>query len=145
MNSHVMEGKWTKLRGELQKRWGKLTNDDLDQIEGQLTSLEGKLRERYGYSKSEASEQVDQFMHEAREQFEEVQVRLGRKLRNTSEELQQRMDDARDMVRDKASSVEEKLKEVDVKDTVKENPLMIAGVALLLTLFIGMWLRSMRS
>lgn len=148
MNTQVMEGKWTQLRGELQKRWGKLTNDDLDQIEGEMATLEGKLRERYGYSKQEATEQVDKFMREARNQFEEVQVRLGRKLRDTGEELQHRVEDARNMVREKAATVEEKIKDVemqDVKETVKSNPILVAGIALLLTVFVGMWLRSMKS
>lgn len=148
MNTQVMEGKWDKIRGELQKRWGKLTNDDLDQIEGQVTTLEGKLRERYGYTKDEASEQVDKFMHEARDQFEEIQVRLGKKLRNTGEELQNKVGDAREMVRDKASYVESKIKDVemqDVKETVQSNPLLVAGIALLLTAFVGLWLKSMKS
>lgn len=148
MNTQVMEGKWDKIRGELQKRWGKLTNDDLDQIEGQVTTLEGKLRERYGYTKDEASEQVDKFMHEARDQFEEIQVRLGKKLRNTGEELQHKVGDAREMVRDKASYVESKIKDVemqDVKETVQSNPLLVAGIALLLTAFVGLWLKSMKS
>lgn len=148
MNTHVMEGKWARIRGELQKQWGKLTNDDLDQIEGEVTTLEGKLRERYGYSKEEASEHVDKFMHEAREQFEEVQGRFGQRLRDTGEELQHRAVEARDKVRDKAGNVEAKLKEVeaqDVAETVKENPMIVAGIALLLTVFIAMWLKSMRS
>ena len=31
MNWDQMEGKWKQLRGSIKERWGKLTNDDLDQ------------------------------------------------------------------------------------------------------------------
>jgi uncharacterized protein YjbJ (UPF0337 family) len=27
-----IKGNWKQFRGEVQKQWGKLTNDDLDQI-----------------------------------------------------------------------------------------------------------------
>ena len=136
MNTQVMEGKWARLRGDLQKRWGRLTNDDLDQIEGELTNLEGKLRERYGYTKAEASEQVDKFLHEAREQLDDVQARFGRKLRDSSEEVQQRVRDAR-----------EKLQEVEAKDvaqTMKSNPLLLVGAMVLLSVFVGLWIKSMK-
>ena len=54
MNTDILKGKWTQLKGEAQKQWGKLTNDDLDQIEGNLEILVGKLQERYGRSREEA-------------------------------------------------------------------------------------------
>jgi uncharacterized protein YjbJ (UPF0337 family) len=142
-----MEGKLSRLRGELQKRWGRLTNEDLDQIEGQAEMLEGKLQERYGYTKEEASKQVETFVEEARDQFEDVQTRFGRKLRHTGEELQHKVSEAREKVRDKAGQYEEKLKEVEVQDvaqTVKSNPLIMVGVAVLLSVFIGMWVKSMK-
>ncbi len=32
MNKDVFEGKWEQIKGDVQKKWGKLTNDDLDVI-----------------------------------------------------------------------------------------------------------------
>ena len=34
MNSDIIQGNWTELKGKVQKQWGKLTDDDLDKIEG---------------------------------------------------------------------------------------------------------------
>jgi uncharacterized protein YjbJ (UPF0337 family) len=67
MNKDVLEGKWKQLRGEVQKKWGDLTNDDLDQIEGQSTKLAGKLQERYGYSKEEAEREIDNFLRDIKD------------------------------------------------------------------------------
>ncbi len=64
MNNDILQGKWKQLRGNVQKKWGELTNDDLDQIEGQSTKLAGKLQERYGYSKEEAEREIDEFMRD---------------------------------------------------------------------------------
>ena len=44
--------------------WGKLTNDDLDQVEGNATKLIGRLQERYGYAKEEAEAEFDRFLNQ---------------------------------------------------------------------------------
>ncbi|MEC0229555.1 MULTISPECIES: CsbD family protein [Paenibacillus] len=57
MDNHVFKGKWKQLKGETQKQWGKLTNDDLDVIDGEREKLIGKLQERYGHSKEAAEKE----------------------------------------------------------------------------------------
>lgn len=61
MDRNEMKGQWKQLRGRAKEEWGKLTDDDLDQIEGRRDRLVGKLQERYGKSEGEASEEADQF------------------------------------------------------------------------------------
>lgn len=61
MNTEQLKGKWTQLKGEVLKRWGELTNDDLDIIAGEKDKLVGKLIERYGLAKEEAEKQVENF------------------------------------------------------------------------------------
>ena len=61
MNWDRVEGNWTKLKGQAQEKWGKLTNDDLDVIEGKRDQLAGKLQERYGYAKDKAEREADEF------------------------------------------------------------------------------------
>ncbi len=62
MNSDILKGKWKQLRGEIQNKWGKLTNDDLDRVEGNQDKMLGMLQERYGYAKDEARRQLDAFL-----------------------------------------------------------------------------------
>jgi uncharacterized protein YjbJ (UPF0337 family) len=62
MNGDIFEGKWKQLRGQIQQKWGDLTNDDLDRIKGTQTEFEGLLQERYGYTKERAKQEVDNFM-----------------------------------------------------------------------------------
>lgn len=146
MNSQVLEGRWARLRGALQQRWGRLTSDDIDEIEGRRKVLEGKLRERYGFSKHEAREQVNDFLDDAGEQLGDLRERWGRRMRDTSEELQHRVEGAREQMRDKADYYETKLKDMeaaDVAQTVKSNPLMLAAAAMLLAVFIGLYIKSM--
>lgn len=53
MNHDPLKGEWSQLRGLIRKRWGKLTDDDLDQIAGDREALFGKLQERYGRTRAQ--------------------------------------------------------------------------------------------
>ncbi len=64
INSDVLKGKWQQLKGEARIQWGKLTDDDLDQIQGNIEKLAGKLQERYGYERAEADREVEDFVRQ---------------------------------------------------------------------------------
>lgn len=64
MNFDMFEGKWKQIKGEAQKKWAKLTDDDLDLIDGQNEKIIGLIQERYGKSKEEAEKEFDQFCKE---------------------------------------------------------------------------------
>jgi len=53
-----VQGNWKQFKGEVKEQWGKLTDDELDQIEGKRDKLIGRLQERYGIAKAEAERQV---------------------------------------------------------------------------------------
>jgi uncharacterized protein YjbJ (UPF0337 family) len=61
MNSDIIQGNWTELKGKVQKQWGKLTDDDLDKIEGKRKELVGRVQKRYGYAMDQAEKEVDSF------------------------------------------------------------------------------------
>ena len=62
MNTDVLQGKWTQLKGTVRKQWGKLTDDDVDQIQGDADILQGRIQERYGRTKEQAKEEVDTWL-----------------------------------------------------------------------------------
>jgi len=62
MNWDRVEGNWKQFKGQLQQKWGKLTDDDLDVIEGKRTELAGRLQQRYGYAKDEADKNIDSWL-----------------------------------------------------------------------------------
>jgi uncharacterized protein YjbJ (UPF0337 family) len=58
MNKDIIKGQWKELKGDVQKKWGKLTDDDLDQINGDRTRLSGKIQKAYGIERDEAEKQL---------------------------------------------------------------------------------------
>lgn len=58
----VIKGQWKQLQGEARNQWGKLTDDDWEQIAGDRDRLIGRLQEQYGWAKIDAERQVDDWM-----------------------------------------------------------------------------------
>jgi uncharacterized protein YjbJ (UPF0337 family) len=59
LNQDVFKGKWKQVKGEVKQWWGKLTDDDVNQIDGNVDKLVGRLQERYGYAKEDAEKEVN--------------------------------------------------------------------------------------
>ena len=59
MEKKTFEGKWDQLKGDARKKWGKLTDQDMEEVKGDKDKLKGKIKERYGKSKEEADKEVD--------------------------------------------------------------------------------------
>jgi uncharacterized protein YjbJ (UPF0337 family) len=77
MNWDQVEGKWKQFRGSAKQQWGKLTDDDLEQIAGTRDKLVGKLQERYGIAKEEAQKKADEWVKVQTEREVQTNQRPG--------------------------------------------------------------------
>ncbi len=70
MNRDQFKGAWKEFKGEAQRRWGQLTDDDLLQIEGDYTKFLGAIQKRYGDQKEEVKKWADKWLelHQPRKQ-----------------------------------------------------------------------------
>ena len=62
INENVLKGNWKLLKGEIQKKWSQLTDDDLGKVEGDANQLLGLLQKKMGYQQEEARQQLHQFL-----------------------------------------------------------------------------------
>jgi uncharacterized protein YjbJ (UPF0337 family) len=67
MNDDILEGNWKQIKGQVKETWGRLTDDEMQQIEGHRDRLVGILQEKYGYTQQEAEDSINDFL----DQFEE--------------------------------------------------------------------------
>ena len=65
MNKDMLKGKWMQMKGSVRTQWGKLTDDDVDQIQGDAEKFIGKLQERYGYARDRAEREFRDFEAES--------------------------------------------------------------------------------
>ena len=61
MNKDTIKGNWKELRGKVKEQWGKLTDDQLDEIAGRRDQLAGEIQQAYGITTDEADKQVKEF------------------------------------------------------------------------------------
>ncbi|MCX7114756.1 MAG: CsbD family protein [Gammaproteobacteria bacterium] len=62
MNKDIFEGKWEEIKGKVKQAWGKLTDDDLEQIKGNQQEIYGKLQKHYGYDKERAEKAIKELL-----------------------------------------------------------------------------------
>ncbi|MBX7230763.1 MAG: CsbD family protein [Bdellovibrionales bacterium] len=67
MNQNMLKGKWTEIKGEIQKMWGKVNSNELEETKGDLTKISGLIQQKYGKSKEDFSDKL----HEIFNKFEE--------------------------------------------------------------------------
>ncbi|MDM7850144.1 CsbD family protein [Pseudochrobactrum kiredjianiae] len=59
MDWNRVEGNWKQFKGKVKEQWGKLTDDDIDEVNGRREQLEGKIQERYGIEKDRVKKDID--------------------------------------------------------------------------------------
>jgi uncharacterized protein YjbJ (UPF0337 family) len=62
MNEDTLKGQWNQVKGHLRKQWGRLTDDDIDQIKGSRDILLGKLQEYYGKNRDENERELETWL-----------------------------------------------------------------------------------
>lgn len=66
VNRDVLKGNWRQLKGEIKRKWGKLTDDELEELEGNTDKLVGRIQEEYGYSRERVERELDDLYRQTR-------------------------------------------------------------------------------
>lgn len=62
INKDIILGKWKEIAGEAQKKWGEITENDLEKVKGNVTALVGLVEQKLGISKEEAQKKVEELV-----------------------------------------------------------------------------------
>lgn len=55
INENIIKGKWIEMKGELQKAWGKLTDDELEKTKGDIKAISGLIQQKYGETQEKSN------------------------------------------------------------------------------------------
>jgi uncharacterized protein YjbJ (UPF0337 family) len=69
MNWDQIKAEWKELEGKARVAWGKLTDDDLEQIRGNRDQLVAALQRRYGVAKEDAQRQVSEWTQKLKQKI----------------------------------------------------------------------------
>jgi uncharacterized protein YjbJ (UPF0337 family) len=137
VNSQVLQGQWNQIRGELKKRWGQLTEDDLRFTNGNIDQLIGRIQSKTG----EAREAIEKFLTE-------VTAQGSSAIAQAAEQVGQYARYAGDQMREGYNRVSDQFgRGYDVsQELIRENPArsvaMAFGAGVLLGVVVGIALRS---
>lgn len=123
MNNDTFAGQWEQLKGKVKKQWGRLTDDDINQIGGNMDELIGRVKTAYGYDKDKAKKEIEQFLSTS--SIADVISQIGDK-----------MGDAPEKVKENIEQYSSELSEV-----IKKSPLKAIAIASAVGLLSGLLLR----
>ncbi|MEO5957104.1 MAG: CsbD family protein [Nitrospiraceae bacterium] len=81
MNADHFKGKWNQFKGELKKKWGEFTDDDLMKIEGNYDQFKGLVQERYADRKDELNRWTDDWYRSSQESVSQSKEPVGQPTR----------------------------------------------------------------
>lgn len=137
VNTQVLQGQWNQVRGQLKKKWGQLTDDDLRFANGNLDQLIGRIQHKTG----EARDAVEGFLNEMTSQGASV---VSQAAETAGDYARQAAEGAREGY-NRISGELERGYEVS-RDMIRDNPARSVGTAfgvgVLLGVVVGLALRS---
>lgn len=69
MNKDIAKGNFKQIKGQIKQQWGKLTDDEIDELDGRREQLVGKVQERYGIAREQAARDVDNWLNNTAAQY----------------------------------------------------------------------------
>ncbi len=59
MQRSHFEKNWNQLKNNIQNRWSKLSNEDIDEIDGMYDQFVTHIAKRYGYPREKAAREIE--------------------------------------------------------------------------------------
>jgi len=137
VNTQVLQGQWNQVRGQIKKKWGQLTDDDLKFTNGNIDQLVGRIQHKTG----EAREAIEGFL-------DELTAQGASALSSAAESARQYAGYATDQVREGYNRISDQLgrQYESSREIIRDNPAgsvaTAFGVGVLLGVVVGLALRS---
>jgi uncharacterized protein YjbJ (UPF0337 family) len=137
VSAQRLQGQWNSLRGEVKKKWGQLTDDDLRFSNGNIDQLVGRIQQKTG----EAREAIEHF-------FDELTSQSAGAISQAAESTRQFAGYAAENMREGYNRVAEHAAQgFDAsRDMIRDNPARSVatafGIGVLLGVFVGLAVRS---
>jgi uncharacterized protein YjbJ (UPF0337 family) len=87
MDEALIKGKWQEIKGEIQRMWGKLTGDELEETKGNLNSIAGIIEQKYGARKEQVSERLEDIMKKYKSDADLRAEQLKAKIKDQTEHV----------------------------------------------------------
>jgi len=131
INSQELKGRWNDVKGQVKKKWGQLTEDDLQWNSGNIDQVVGRIQERTG----ERREAIEQFLGNltagGASVVSQAAETVGDYATHASERLREHYGDIAGQARERYDQAYE---------VVQHNPVQWVGIAFGVGVLVGLLL-----
>jgi len=129
INAQSLQGQWNQLKGDVKKKWGQLTDDDLRWSNGNVDQLIGRIQERTGEKREAIEKFFDHLTSEGASAFSSAVETVG-----------QAANQATNRIRDGYSQVAEGARDQygNAREFVVRNPMQWVAAAFGIGFLAGM-------
>ena len=120
INVQGLQGHWNQLKGDVKKRWGQLSEDDLKWSGGNIDQLVGQIQERTGETREAIENYLDHLMSRGSSAVSNAVESVGSYAQEVSHRLRDHYGDISDHAREGF---------VSARDVVSRNPVPWIGLA----------------
>ena len=133
INVQGLQGHWNQMKGELKKKWGQLTEDDLSWSGGNIDQLVGRIQQRTG----ETREAIEKYLNH-------LTAQGGSMVSSAVESVGSYAQDLSHRFRDHYGQISEHAHEgyVSVRDHVSRNPIQWLSIAFGAGVLLGLLVRN---
>jgi uncharacterized protein YjbJ (UPF0337 family) len=148
VNTQMLQGQWNQVRGQLKKKWGQLTDDDLRFANGNLDQLIGKIQQKTGEARDAVEGFLDEVTSQGSSAISQAAETAGQYARQGAEVAREGYNRVADGAREGYNRISGEFERgFDVsRDFVRHNPARSVGTAfgvgVLLGVVVGLALRS---
>jgi uncharacterized protein YjbJ (UPF0337 family) len=112
INVQGLQGHWNQLKGEVKKRWGQLSDDDLKWAGGNIDQLIGRIQQRTGESREAIEKYLDQLTSQGASSVSQAVETVG----NYASEVSHRLRDHYGQLSDQAQEGYQSAREMVVRN-----------------------------
>jgi uncharacterized protein YjbJ (UPF0337 family) len=139
-NLQNLQGQWNQLKGDVKKKWGQLTDDDLRWTNGNVDQLIGRIQERTGEKREQIEKYFDSLMSEGSSMLSSAVETVGQ----AANQATNRIRDGYSQVADQAGQQLGHAREVageqlgHAREMVVRNPVQWVAAAFGVGFLVGM-------
>jgi uncharacterized protein YjbJ (UPF0337 family) len=140
INVQGLQGHWNQMKGELKKKWGQLTDDDLAWSGGNIDHVVGRIQQRTGETREAIEKQINHMSSQAGSMV----AQAGSMVASAAEQAGSYAQDLSHRFRDQYGQLSEQAHEgyVSVRDHVSRNPIPWLSIAFGVGVLTGLLVRN---
>jgi uncharacterized protein YjbJ (UPF0337 family) len=140
INVQGLQGQWNQLKGEVKKKWGQLTDDDLRWSNGNIDQLIGRIQARTGESREAVEEYFNHLTSQGASALSGAVESVGQAASQATNRLREGYSQVSDAARDQYGQARDMMSEQygQARDMMVRNPMQWVAAAFGLGFLAGM-------